>query len=84
MTSLKPDIWWRIRRIKLRIKCFLTGGHRLSNKEWQYDCNGNIQMVCTKCFTGIVDIPLEDFKDKDKVIAIVHSFNKRKPYDPQP
>ena len=64
---------WKIRRIKKYIKCFFTGGHKFSENEWGYcfACGkGMVQYVCSKCYTPIAEVPLEDFKKKDLIFNI--------------
>ena len=50
----------------------------LSPNEWQYSCNGMVEMVCPKCYTAIKQVPMDDFHKKDLLMGIIKDFNERK------
>ena len=77
--SLKHHGWlrWKLRRTRLRIKCFLTGGHEFSPNEWGYSPGDNvIEYDCPKCYTTIKRVPIEDFAKKDLLFDILSDARK--------
>lgn len=86
MKTIKRDEQLRrkIRQIFLKIflktKCFLTGGHKFSPNEWGFCCGNNVvEYFCTKCFTPIKRVALDDFEKKEFLFCVLHREKNSNP-----